>query len=54
MIGINFAVIRMCLLGNIMTLSVIDVQADSINAGVYSVNEKPYGLTYGDWTPKWW
>jgi hypothetical protein len=28
--------------------------ADSINAGVFSVNDKPYGLSYAEWTAKWW
>lgn len=30
------------------------VLADLVNPGVVSVNEKPYGITYGDWTTKWW
>jgi hypothetical protein len=33
---------------------VTHVKADSINPGVYSINSKPYGLSYGDWTVKWW
>jgi hypothetical protein len=28
--------------------------ADAINPGVYSTDSKPYGLTYVDWTAKWW
>jgi hypothetical protein len=34
--------------------SINNLQADSINAGVYSLGEKPNGLTYGNWTAKWW
>jgi hypothetical protein len=30
------------------------VRADSINPGVYAIDSKPYGLTYADWTVKWW
>jgi hypothetical protein len=30
------------------------VQADSINPGAYSVDDKPYGLTYGQWTANFW
>ncbi len=30
------------------------VRADSVNPGVYSIDSKPYGLTYADWTVKWW
>jgi hypothetical protein len=28
--------------------------ADSINAGVFAVDSDPYGLSYEDWTIKWW
>jgi hypothetical protein len=28
--------------------------ADNINPGVFSVNSKPYGFSYGDWSAKWW
>jgi hypothetical protein len=28
--------------------------ADSINPGVFPVNSKPYGLTYSEWSAKWW
>jgi hypothetical protein len=28
--------------------------ADAINPGIYSTDSKPYRLTYGDWTAKWW
>jgi hypothetical protein len=30
------------------------VAGDNINPGVYSVDDKPYGLTYGDWTANFW
>lgn len=28
--------------------------ADSINPGVFPVNSKPFGHSYGDWSAKWW
>jgi hypothetical protein len=28
--------------------------ADGVNPGVYSSDSKPYGLTYGEWTAKFW
>lgn len=28
-------------------------QADNINPGVYSIDSKPYGIPYSDWTAKW-
>jgi hypothetical protein len=46
-------VLGMFLLSIIMT-SINNLQADSINADVYSLDEKPNGLTYGNWTAKWW
>jgi hypothetical protein len=30
------------------------VTADSINPGVFSINSKPYGLSYPEWSAKWW
>jgi hypothetical protein len=38
----------------LMTLSIGDLQADSINPGVYSIDEKPYGLAYSNWTENFW
>lgn len=52
--GIGIAILGMFLLGLMMTLSIIDLQADSINSGVYSTDDKPYGLTYGEWTENFW
>jgi hypothetical protein len=34
--------------------SIALVRADSINPGVYSKDDKPYGLTYGQWTANFW
>lgn len=28
-------------------------RGDSINPGVYSINSKPFGISYGNWTAKW-
>jgi len=52
MLGNIIVVSGVFLLGT--TMSVIEVQADGMNSGVYSTDEKPYGLTYGEWTAKWW
>jgi hypothetical protein len=30
------------------------LKADNINPSLYSVNEKPFGKTYGDWTSDFW
>lgn len=30
------------------------VNADEANKGVYSTDAKPFGVTYGEWTAKWW
>jgi hypothetical protein len=40
---------------SLTTASVIPFAwADDVNPGVYSSNSKPYGLTYGEWTAKYW
>jgi hypothetical protein len=28
--------------------------ADDINPGVFAIDSQPYGLTYGQWSEKWW
>ena len=28
--------------------------ADSINPGVFALDSKPYGSTYGQWAANWW
>ena len=28
-------------------------RGDSINPGVYSINSKPFGISYGNWTATW-
>lgn len=30
------------------------VRADSSNPGIYPIDSKPFGLTYGEWSAKWW
>jgi hypothetical protein len=30
------------------------LRADSINPGAFAIDSKPYNLTYGDWTVKFW
>lgn len=28
--------------------------ADEINPGVFAIDSQPYGLTYGQWSERWW
>jgi hypothetical protein len=28
--------------------------ADAMNPGVFSIDSKPYGISYSEWTAKWW
>ena len=50
----TFAVIGV-ILSFVMSLSIIpSAQGDSINPGVFSIDSKPYGITYADWTARWW
>ena len=45
-------------MGLFTLLSIIAIMpvavADSINPGVFPISSKPYGLSYGEWTAKWW
>lgn len=48
-------VIAMGLLTLLSIIAIIPVAvADSINPGVFPINSKPYGLSYAEWTAKWW
>src|ERR671922_28016 len=31
-----------------------ELLADSLNEGVFAIDSNPYGLSYEDWTIKWW
>jgi hypothetical protein len=28
--------------------------ADTVNPGVYAIDSKPFGMSYGEWAAKWW
>jgi hypothetical protein len=48
-------VIAMGLFALLSIIAIIPVAvADSINPGVFPINSKPYGLSYAEWTAKWW
>jgi hypothetical protein len=49
-------VVAMGLVTSLLTIiAIIPVaMADSINPGVFPINSKPYGLSYAEWTAKWW
>jgi hypothetical protein len=33
---------------------ILPASADSANIAPFSINSKPYGLSYGEWSAKWW
>jgi len=37
----------------IVSSTLLHVQADSINPGVFAVDSKPYGIPYAEWAGKW-
>jgi len=50
-------ILTYALIGVALTLifSMISLaEADSLNQGVFSIDSKPYGLTYAGWTLNWW
>jgi hypothetical protein len=38
----------------IIPLALPITEGSSINQQLYPINSKPYGLTYGEWSAKWW
>jgi hypothetical protein len=49
-----FGVFMFVMLGLITLTTIPVIKADIVNPGVYPIDSKPFGLTYGDWTAKWW
>ena len=50
--------IQQSLLSTLILVGIISilpiVNADTINPGLYSPDSKPYGLTFAQWSEKWW
>jgi hypothetical protein len=38
----------------IMTTLINNVQADTLNPGIYGIDESPFGTPYSTWIAKWW
>jgi hypothetical protein len=38
----------------VLMISTPAVFADEVNPGVFAIDSQPYGLTYGQWSEKWW
>ena len=38
----------------LLSSMIVTSWADDINPGVFPIKSKPYGLTYGEWSAKWW
>ena len=51
---INTVTIIGVILSFIMSFIIPFAHADSINPGVFSIDAKPYGITYAEWTARWW
>jgi len=50
----ELAVLALALTIIMMSTHFITVNADSVNKGVYSIDAKPFGIKYGEWTAHWW
>jgi hypothetical protein len=37
-----------------LLLNNVTLYGDNLNPGVFAIDSKPYGLTYGEWSAKWW
>lgn len=39
----------------LIAISLIDyARADSLNPGIFSIDSRPYGKSYSEWSAKWW
>ncbi len=50
--GIQLSVV--IVLGLMMLAPIVALADSNSNPGVLPVNSKPYGMTYGEWSAKWW
>jgi hypothetical protein len=41
-------------LASVNSSVILSARGDSVNPTVYSIDSKPYGMSYGQWTGKWW
>lgn len=48
-----FAGVAIMALAFTMSSTILFAQGDSINPVVYSIDSKPYGMSYGQWIAKW-
>jgi hypothetical protein len=55
---INRFGVTVALAGSVLVVSIFSlpsiILADNINPGLFSVDSKPYGLSFADWSVKWW
>jgi hypothetical protein len=50
----RFQVIGCLSIFAVLTITVTLSSAEASNERVYPINSKPFGLTYGEWSAKWW
>jgi hypothetical protein len=48
---IAFTIMALALMTSV---SIPFARGDSINPSLYSIDSKPYGISYGQWAAKWW
>lgn len=50
----KFGIVMSILLLSLLLVNTKEASSDTVNPGVYSPDSKPFGLTYSEWTAKWW
>lgn len=54
MIMISAVVMGVSMISTILPFALAQSSSNTPMPAVYPINSKPYGLTYGEWTAKWW
>jgi hypothetical protein len=53
--GSNLAVISLLVVGTLLpSITKFSYADNNINPSAFPVDSKPYGLTYGEWTARFW
>ena len=51
--SVPLSIAIMIVAASMLASTIVFAHADNINPGLYSIDSKPYGISYAEWTAKW-
>jgi len=52
-LSVPLSIAIMIVAASMLASTIVFAHADNINPGLYSIDSKPYGISYAEWTAKW-